>query len=203
MEVLQNKLLIPGNLKKGFPSSMRKKSHRVFYQELWPWWQDLYRFAYSLTKNISDTEDLVQETYLRAYRYLTSYKEGTNARAWLFTILKNRFINEYHRRQRQPITVHFEEDITSSSRTLTGRGRKKEELPDEEVGTFSDLMIKALYALPRRYRTILLLREVQEYQYKEIAEILSLPLGTVHSSLYRARRLLKENLSRQQCKGLR
>ena len=149
----------------------------------------LYSAALRLTRNPSDAEDLVQETYLKAYRGYGGFEEGTNLKAWLYRILTNTFINNYRKKQRQP-QQSMSEDVEdwqlarAESHSSTGLKSAEvealEHLPDSEVKT-------ALQRLPEEFRLAVYLADVEGFAYKEIAEILDIPIGTVMSRLRRCR----------------
>ena len=166
-----------------------------FERDALPMMPELYAAAVRLTRNPTDAEDLLQETYLRAYRAFASFEEGTNLRAWLYRILTNAYINVYRKRQREPQTVSTDDvDEWYLYDQLAERGREPsaetevlERLPDEEVQA-------ALQSLPEQFRLAVLLADVEGFSYKEIAEILDIPIGTVMSRLHRGRRALEKRL---------
>jgi len=161
-----------------------------------PYREQLYKTAVRLTRSAEDAEDLVQETYLKAYRHYSSFRPGTNLKAWLFKILKNTFINEYRRRKQVPPQVDFadlEETFESVLATADGAAPRTPE--DELLETSLDFEVRrALAALPHNYKVVVLLADIEGYAYKEIADILAIPVGTVMSRLYRGRRLLERAL---------
>jgi RNA polymerase sigma-70 factor (ECF subfamily) len=166
-----------------------------FDREALPLLREIYAAALRLTRNPADAEDLVQEAYLRAYRGFAGFQEGTNIRAWLHRILTNTFINTYRKRQREPQTVSDEEvpdwylyeKLTGDGAEASAETRVLESLPDEDVQ-------QALASLPERFRLAVLLADVQGFSYKEIAEFLDIPMGTVMSRLHRGRRALEKVL---------
>lgn len=171
-----------------------KNHDKIFEEEFLPHADSLTNFAYYLVQDENDVEDLVQDTFLKAYRAAGSYEEGTNSKAWLFRIMKNTFINEYKRRQRRGKKVDYEEIITfhdEEDSPLTSYTDLRTEIFNSMMG---DEMMKAINDLPVDYRTILLLCYVEEFQYEELAAIFEIPIGTVRSRLARARGLLKEKL---------
>jgi RNA polymerase sigma-70 factor (ECF subfamily) len=158
----------------------------------------LYSAALRMTRNPADAEDLVQETYLRAYRGFGGFKEGTNLKAWLYRILTNTYINQYRAKQRRPDETELEEvEDLYLYRRLGGleaasMGRSAE---DELMDLFSDEEVKsAVDALPEQFRMAVLLADVEGFSYKEIAEILDVPIGTVMSRLHRGRKALQKRL---------
>jgi RNA polymerase sigma factor (sigma-70 family) len=166
----------------------------VFERELLPHMDALYNFGYHLSYNEEDAGDLVQETYLKAYRFLDSYREGTNAKAWLFRILKNAFINQYRKKSRQPNRVEFEDYKVyqeGDARGFSGVVDLRDELFRDQLG---DEVSHALGRLPEEFRTVVVLCDLEGFRYEEIAEIVGIPIGTVRSRLHRARNMLKEQL---------
>jgi len=158
----------------------------------------LYSAALRMTRNAADAEDLVQETYLRAYRGYPRFEAGTNLRAWLYRILTNTFINSYRAKQRRP----DESDLADVEdlylyRRLGGletsqRGRSAE---DELMDVLTESQVKdAVEALPDHFRLPVLLADIEGFAYKEIAEILDVPIGTVMSRLHRGRKALQKSL---------
>ena len=158
----------------------------------------LYTAAMRLTHNAADAEDLVQETYLKAYRAYGGFEEGTNLRAWLYRILTNTFINNYRSKKRRPDETDIEEvEDLYLYRRLGGleaaaAGRSAE---DELLDWFTDAEVKeAVESLPEQFRMAVLLSDVEGFSYKEIAEILDIPIGTVMSRLHRGRKALQRQL---------
>jgi RNA polymerase sigma-70 factor (ECF subfamily) len=168
--------------------------NRIFEKELLPHIHALKTFAYHLTYNEEDANDLVQETYLKAYRFIDKYHEGTNAKAWLFKILKNAYINEYRKKSKQPTKVDFEEIITyhdTDDDSVTGYMDLREEIFMHMMG---DEVTTAINSLPLDFRTVILLCDIEGFTYEEIAKIIDVPIGTVRSRLFRARNMLKDKL---------
>ena len=158
----------------------------------------LYTAALRLTHNAADAEDLVQETYLKAYRAYGSFEEGTNLRAWLYRILTNTFINNYRSKKRRPDETDIDEvEDLYLYRRLGGleaaaAGRSAE---DQLLDWFTDAEVKeAVESLPEQFRMAVLLSDVEGFSYKEIAEILDIPIGTVMSRLHRGRKALQRQL---------
>jgi len=151
----------------------------------------LYRVALRLTGNAADADDLVQETMLKAYRAWDQYEKGTNAKGWLLTILRNAFINEYRRRTRHPETVDLD--------TIEPYSVFSDVQDDDPQGTFFDRIVddevlRAIDQLPEQFRETVVLSDVEGLSYEEIARIIDVPVGTVKSRLFRARRLLQRKL---------
>jgi RNA polymerase sigma factor (sigma-70 family) len=168
----------------------------VFNKELMPQINALYNFAYHLTYNEEDANDLVQETYMKAYRFIDKYIAGTNAKAWLFKILKNAFINQYRKKIKKPTTLDFDDVILkheAEDGRYTGSDNFHEQILEQMMG---DEITIAINALPVDFKTIILLSDIEEFSYEEIAKIIDIPIGTVRSRLHRARNLLKEKLKK-------
>ena len=159
----------------------------------------LYRTAVRLTHNAADAEDLVQETYVRALGALDQFEPGTNLRAWLFRILMNNFINHYRRRQRQPVATSLDtmSDFTLHQQRADFQQRLPEEQPEQAVldQLAVEEVLHAIDALPLEFRQVVWLADVEGFRYREIADILKIPIGTVMSRLHRARRRLQDVLA--------
>lgn len=171
------------------------RSARLFEKELFPHMEALKTFAYHLTYNEADAEDLVQETYLKAHKFIENYDAGTNAKAWLFKILKNAYINEYRKKARRPQQV----DIDDTSKHSEGGNQVADAHSDLRKDFFDDALgdevTLALNTIPIEFRTIILLCDIENFSYEEIAKILDIPIGTVRSRLFRARNMLKNKLT--------
>lgn len=166
----------------------------LFERELLPHIDALHTFAYHLCYDEEQANDLVQETYLKAYRFIDKYQEGTNAKAWLFKILKNAYINEYRKRSKRPTKVDFEEIVSyhdADNDSISGYFDLREEMFENMMG---DEVTLAINSLPVEFRTVILLCDIEGFTYEEIAKIIDVPIGTVRSRLFRARNILKEKL---------
>ena len=170
----------------------------TFADQAMEYMPSLYAAAMRMTRNKADAEDLVQETYLKAYRAFGGFQAGTNLRAWLYRILTNTFINTYRAKKRRPEESDLDdvEDLYLYRRLggLEGAtaGRSAE---DEVLDQITEGEVKAaIEALPDQFRMAVLLADVEGFQYKEIAEILDIPIGTVMSRLHRGRRALQKSL---------
>lgn len=178
----------------GENTSMDKKNVQRFEQELLPYAHSMYNFAYRLTFDEDEAKDLVQETFFKAYKFINSYEEGTNAKAWLYRILKNNFINDYRKRTKQPNKVDYsdlENNINSLERKETFSANITVHPFKDNIG---DEVTKALNSLPVDFRIVIILCDLEEFTYEEMAKILDIPIGTVRSRLHRARNLLREKL---------
>ena len=156
----------------------------------------LYSAAVRMTRSRTDAEDLVQETYLRAYRGYANFTDGTNLRAWLFRILTNTFINSYRAKQRrvQETDLDDVEDLYLYKR-ISGIDVASRSAEDTLFDLFTDDEVKnALEALPESFRMPVLLADVEDFSYKEIAEMLDIPIGTVMSRLHRGRKAMQKAL---------
>jgi len=156
----------------------------------------LYSAALRMTRNRADAEDLVQETYLRAYRSFNTFDEGTNLRAWLFRILTNTFINSYRAKQRRPVEDELGdiEDLYMYKRL--GNLDASRSAEDTLFEMFTDDEVKqALEELPENFRLPVLLADVEDFSYKEIAEMMDIPIGTVMSRLHRGRKAMQKKLT--------
>jgi RNA polymerase sigma-70 factor (ECF subfamily) len=170
----------------------------TFAEQAMPLMGSLYTAALRMTRNPSDAEDLVQETYLKAYRGFGGFSEGTNLKAWLYKILTNTFINAYRSKRRRPDQTELDEveDLYLYRRLGGLEAVSASRSAEEEVlEHFTDDDVKdAVEALPEQFRLAVLLADVEGFSYKEIAEILDVPIGTVMSRLHRGRKALQRAL---------
>jgi RNA polymerase sigma-70 factor (ECF subfamily) len=163
-----------------------------------PYMSALYAAALRMTRNPSDAEDLVQETYLRAYRGFDGFQEGTNLKAWLYRILTNTFINTYRAKKRRPEQTELDDvedfylyrrlgGLEAADANRSTESEVLESIPDDEVKA-------ALESIPEQFRMAVILADVEGFSYKEIADILDVPIGTVMSRIHRGRRALQKEL---------
>lgn len=170
----------------------------MFADQAMEFMPSLYAAALRMTRNPADAEDLVQETYLKAYRAFAGFQEGTNLKAWLYKILTNTFINSYRSKKRRPEQTELDdvEDLYLYRRLGGLEAVRANRSAEEEVmDRFTDTDVKgAVEALPEGFRLAVLMADVEGFSYKEIAEILDIPIGTVMSRLHRGRKALQKAL---------
>ena len=170
----------------------------TFAEQAMPFMDSLYAAAMRMTRNAADAEDLVQETYLRAYRGFGGFQQGTNLKAWLYRILTNTFINTYRAKKRRPDQVDLDDvedfyifrrlgGLEAAEAERTAETEALAALPDDEVK-------QALESIPEQFRMAVILADIEGFSYKEIAEILDVPIGTVMSRIHRGRRQLQKLL---------
>ncbi|TAE00622.1 MAG: sigma-70 family RNA polymerase sigma factor [Bacteroidetes bacterium] len=175
------------------PKSQQEK-HMVFNKEMMPHIDSMYNFAFKLTLSEYDAKDLVQETYLKAFRFIDSFEQGTNAKAWLFKIMKNNFINDFRKKSKQPAQIDYHEvesvynseDIDENI-TIDLRTESVQDLIGDEISN-------AINSLATDFRMVIILCDLEGFTYEEMAKILDIPVGTVRSRLHRARFILKQKL---------
>ncbi|SHK29022.1 sigma-70 family RNA polymerase sigma factor [Hymenobacter psychrotolerans] len=183
------------------PKLSKEEKDRRFQAELMPVIDSLYNFAFRLTLDEDDANDLVQETYLKAYRFFEYFEQGTNAKAWLFRILKNSFINDFRKKSKQPAKVDYSEiegyynseDVESDSDAGGTSSDMRQQAVRDLIG---DEVASALNSLPVDFRTVIILCDLEGFTYEEMAKVLDIPIGTVRSRLHRARNFLKEKLEK-------
>ncbi len=168
----------------------------IFELEFLPHIHSIYNFAYRITFDEDDAKDLVQETYLKSFRFIDSFEKGTNAKAWLFRILKNSFINEFRKKNKEPVKIDYQEveafynsDELNHMITSNLQVEAIKEMIGDEVSI-------ALNSLEVDFRTVIILCDIEGFSYEEMALILDVPIGTIRSRLHRARNLLREKLKR-------
>jgi RNA polymerase sigma factor (sigma-70 family) len=179
-----------------------KEKESYFNKKFFPYLSALYNYAFYLTKEEEDANDLVQDTFVKAFRFIENFQEGTNEKAWLFKIMKNGFINDYRKKTNKPVHFSFDTIIESNDNDTSEEYTPQGVLADHEVndptdqfrGLMGDEITKALDHLQADYRQIIVLADVEEFSYEELSDILDIPIGTVRSRLFRARNLLKNQL---------
>lgn len=165
-----------------------------FEVEAMPHMQALYNFAVRLCRDPDDAADLVQETYLKAFRFFDKFERGTNCKAWLFRILKNSYINRYRKTSKEPDVVGY--DVVEDFYETIRDPNVAASAPEEEVfaSAMDDEVARAIEELPEEFRTVVILCDIEEFTYEEIAEFVDCPIGTVRSRLHRARKMLASRL---------
>lgn len=170
------------------------KKQKDFDEEIIPHLDALYNFGLRLTSDPNDAEDLVQDTIVKAYRFFSSYEKGTNAKAWLFRILKNSYINNYRKKSKKPQEVDYNE-VATFYETIRAERTETSDLEDKMFRELiDDELSNALDNIPEDFRTVVLLCDVEDFTYEEIANMLDVPIGTIRSRLHRGRNLLKAEL---------
>ncbi len=167
----------------------------LFEETVFKYIDSLYSTALRLTRNQQDAEDLVQDACLKAYQYFFRFEQGTNFKAWIFKILMNTFINKYHKEVRTPPVVQFEKVEYAIDDVLKDENRKTI-LTDRNLfkNIFDDEIVQAIELMPDDYRIAVLLCDIENFSYKEISEILDVPIGTIMSRISRGRKILQKSL---------
>ncbi len=169
---------------------------KLFEDIAFEYMDSLYSTALRLTRNTEEAEDLIQDTYLRAYRFFDKFEEGTNFKAWIFKILTNTFINKYRKKVRTPQQVQLEKvEFGLENKDDYQEETEWEGFEEEKYNELFDDDIKsALAQLSTEFRMVILLADVEQFSYKEIAQMIDRPIGTVMSRLFRGRRMLQKIL---------
>ncbi len=180
-----------------------QEKKREFESIFLPLLDNLYNIALRMTRNVRDAEDLVQEAYLKAFRFFHRFERGTNARAWILTILTNTFRTRYRKKKQEPDMVDFQaienfcladelvKEVTASDKSEARGAEAVTEMLKDYV---SDDIINALENVPEQFRLAVLLSDVEGFSYQEIAEILDISVGTVKSRIFRGRKILQKQL---------
>ena len=172
----------------------KNAKHGEFEREAIPHMHLLYNYALRMTANPDDAGDLVQETYLKAYRFWDKYEKGTNIRAWLFRIMKNSYINRYRKETKEPDTVDYE-DIQNFYNSIRYESSDPNDLQEKIFGgLLEDDVVRAIESLPEDFRTVVILCDIEGLSYEEISEFVDCPIGTVRSRLHRGRKMLRTRL---------
>lgn len=165
-----------------------------FVKETLPHESVLYNYALKISGNADDAQDLVQETYYKAFRYFDKFQKGTNSKAWMFMILKNSFINDYRKAKREPQKVDYDLIQNFYENVKSDRAQTNNLDNDFYNNLLDDELTKAINRLPSRMKETFLLCDLEGYSYEEIADLVGCPVGTVRSRLHRARHMLQELL---------
>ncbi|MEJ2105616.1 MAG: sigma-70 family RNA polymerase sigma factor [Ignavibacteriaceae bacterium] len=165
-----------------------------FTTETLPHENALYNYALKISGNADDAQDLVQETYYKAYRHFDKFQSGTNSKAWMFMILKNTFINDYRKSKREPYKLDYEQIQNFYENVKSDRAQENNLDSDYYNNLLDDELTEAIDQLPTKMREVFLLCDLEGYSYEETAELVQCPLGTVRSRLHRARHMLQEIL---------
>lgn len=166
----------------------------VFTNETLPHRNALYNYALKISGNSDDAQDLVQETYFKAYRHFDKFESGTNSKAWMFMILKNSFINDYRKSKREPYKLDYEQIQNFYENVKSDRAQTNNLDEDFYNDLLDDELTKAIDQLPTKMREVFLLCDLDGNSYEETAELVGCPIGTVRSRLHRARHMLQETL---------
>ena len=170
------------------------QKQQKFESETVPHQDALYNYALKIARNADDAQDLLQETYYKAFKSYHQFENGTNSKAWMFMILKNTFINNYRKLKREPAKLDYDE-IEDLYETIKSEQSKDNNLDlDFYNNLFDDDLSSALAKLPEKMKEVFLLCDLEGYSYEEISEIVDKPIGTVRSRLHRARKLLQDEL---------
>ena len=165
-----------------------------FEREAIPHMDLLYNYGLRMTGNPADADDLVQETYLKAFRFWDKYEKGTNIKAWLFRIMKNSYINRYRKESKEPDTVDYDV-VKNFYNTIKHESADTNDLEERIYGNLlADEVAKGLESLPDDFRTVVILCDIEGLTYEEIAEFVEIPIGTVRSRLHRGRKMLRAKL---------
>jgi RNA polymerase sigma-70 factor (ECF subfamily) len=168
--------------------------HKDFEQQTLPHMEILYNYALRMTGSTEDAKDLLQETFLKAFRFWNKFEQGTNLRAWLFRIMKNTYINVYRKESKEPDKVDYN-DIENYYDLIRDQNSDDNDLQTKIFGQLlDDDVSKALESLPEEFRTVVILCDIEGLSYEEIAEFSQIPVGTVRSRLHRGRKLLYAKL---------
>lgn len=166
------------------------KRYNDFDSEIVPHMPALKSFALKMTNDLDDADDLLQDTMLKAFRFFDNFEKGTNAKAWLFQIMKNSFINNYRKNAKEPNKVDYE-DVQNFYENVKSEDVKTQHYESDAFNdVLDDEIVNALTKLPNDFRTIVFLSDVEGYTYEEIANFVDCPIGTVRSRLHRARKML-------------
>src|SRR3989339_1332112 len=161
-----------------------------FQREAVPHMNAVFNFALRMTGDEDDANDLVQETYLKAFRFFDKFEKGTNCKAWLFRILKNSFINDYRKTTKEPNKVDYDDIQNFYENIKADEVETQHYEEDAFANLLDDEISKAISELPEDFRTVVILSDIEGFTYEEIADFVDIPVGTVRSRLHRARKML-------------
>jgi len=171
-----------------------QQKHEEFDKEAIPHMDILYNYALRLTGNPEDASDLLQETFLKAYRFWDKFEKGTNCRAWLFRIMRNSYINRYRKAVKTPEHINYDE-IKEFYNTIREQSTDSNDLSERLFGQLlDDQVAAALTDLPEEFRTVVILCDIENFTYEEAADFVDCPIGTIRSRLHRGRKLLRDRL---------
>ena len=172
----------------------KSSKHKEFERVALPHMDLLYNYALRMTGSPQDADDLLQETFLKAYRFWDSFEQGTNIKAWLFRIMKNSYINRYRKESKEPNTVDYD-DVKEFYNSVRAESTVPNDLQETLFGNLlDDDVANAIGSLPEDFRTVVILCDIEGLTYEEIAEFVDCPLGTVRSRLHRGRKILRDQL---------
>lgn len=168
--------------------------YKDFEEEAIPHMDALYNFALKMTGDSDLADDLIQDTYMKAFKFFDKFEKGTNCKAWLFRILKNSYINDYRKQAKEPGKVDYD-DIENFYETIKAAEIKSSHLIEDDFSKLMDDVIsEAITTLPEDFRTVIILSDIEGFTYEEISEFVDCPIGTVRSRLHRARKMLYTRL---------
>ena len=175
-------------------SELEIEKQKKFENETVPHQDALYNYALKIARNADDAQDLLQETYYKAFKNYHQFENGTNSKAWMFMILKNTFINNYRKLKREPAKLDYDEIEDVYENIKSDQARDNNLDLDFYNDLLDDELSAALSKIPSKMKEVFLLCDLEGYTYEEIAEITDIPIGTVRSRLHRARKLLQDEL---------
>jgi RNA polymerase sigma-70 factor (ECF subfamily) len=171
-----------------------QNKYKDFDREVIPHMDALYNYALKMTGSPDDADDLVQETYLKAFRFFDKFEQGTNSKAWMFRILKNSYINDYRKIKKEPNKVDYE-DVQNFYENIKSTDVKAQHVEEDSFSKLlDDDLTAAITNLPEDFRTVIILSDIEGFTYDEIADFIDCPVGTVRSRLHRARKMLYTKL---------
>jgi len=175
-------------------SYTEEQRHRIFESEFLPHIDAMYNFAYRITYDEDSAKDLIQDTFYKAFKFIESFHAGTNSKAWLFRILKNSFINEFRKKNKEPVMVDYQDVETYYNSEDVNEVMSSDLRVEALQNMIGDEVSNALNALAVDFRIVIILCDLEGFTYEEMSKILDIPIGTVRSRLHRARNLLRERL---------